>query len=80
MVAMTTVDTAREAARHASGRFGAQQHTAPELDLSAETEEDAHERGVADARQGRAANPGAHIDEYMGGYEAELLDLEDFDS
>jgi hypothetical protein len=73
-----TTDAAREASRHIDGRFGAQEHTAPELTLG-ETDEEAHERGVADARGARAANPGENIDAYMGGYEAELMDLEGID-
>lgn len=70
-----TVATSREAAREDSGRFGEQHHAAPELTL--ETEAEAAERGIQDARGARAANPGAHIDEYMAGYESELLDLGD---
>lgn len=81
MTSMTVItpaaEAAREASRTTSGRFGAQDHTAPELSLDTETEQEAHERGVRDARGARPANPGVLIDEYMGGYEAELMDLED---
>ena len=37
----------------------------------------AEERGVADARALRTANPGFYADEYMAGYESELLDYAD---
>lgn len=77
---MTIIDTAREAARQDSGRFGVQEHTAPETQLiepDGETPEMAEERGVADGRAMRTANPGFYADEYMAGYESELLDLAD---
>lgn len=79
MVSMTIIDTARENARHDNGQFGTQLHTAPELDLEpdGETREQAEERGISDARALRTANPGFYTDEYMTGYESELLDLAD---
>lgn len=80
MSVMTDISTAaiaaREEAREASGRFGAQEHTAPELTIDVETPSDAFERGIDDARAGRMPNPGANIDDYMTGYEAEQLELE----
>lgn len=78
MTGMTLIDTAREFARHDDGRFGAQQHTAPEATLvepDGETPEMAEERGIADARGARPANPGFHVDAYMTGYETEHLDI-----
>lgn len=77
MVSMTVTDIAREQSRHPSGRFGLQPQTAPELELDAETAEQAGERGVADARSLRTPNPGFYADDYMAGYESELLDLAD---
>lgn len=78
-MATITADAAREAARTDSGRFGVQEHSAPELELEpdGETPEAAEERGIADARALRTANPGFYADEYMTGYESELLDLTD---
>lgn len=80
VMATITADIAREAARTDGGRFGIQEHTAPEAQLiepDGETPEMAEERGIADARALRTANPGFYADEYMTGYESELLDIGD---
>lgn len=77
---MTIIDTARESARHDNGRFGVQEHTAPEallIEPDGETPEMAEERGIADARALRTPDPGFYADAYMTGYESELLDLGD---
>lgn len=76
---MTVIDIARETARQDDGRFGVHAHTAPEIDIEpdGESPEMAEERGIADARALRTADPGFYADEYMAGYESELLDLAD---
>lgn len=78
MSGMTLIDHARELARHFDGRFGEQEHSAPETQLiepDGETPEMAEERGIADARGARPANPGFHLDAYMTGYSTEYLDI-----
>lgn len=80
MTSMTLIDASRELARHDDGRFGAQEHSAPEAELiepDGETPEMAGERGVRDAVALRTPDPGLYADEYMAGYESELLDLGD---
>ncbi|SDH33392.1 hypothetical protein [Microbacterium sp. 77mftsu3.1] len=78
---MTISDAAatREAHRTDLGQFGSHDHSEPELALEpdGETREQAEDRGISDARALRTPSPGYYADEYMAGYESELMDLGD---
>lgn len=74
----TTVEVARENARHDDGRFGAQEHTAPELTLGARAELDdlweQHKDAAADFAQAQVALISARLHPTIAGIRFHVID------